>query len=75
VNLLVSYDQSTELDISSLTTLSAMAAKVALISRSVIGADELTGENLSLFSNKKHFENLAKIEVEHFEKISKEVKA
>ena len=73
VNLLVSYDESTRLDPNSLTTLSAMATKVALISRTVIGVDELTGESLGLFSNKKHYEALTKIEVEHFERMSKEI--
>jgi len=75
VNLLVSYDHSTKIDPSGLTTLSAMMAKVALISRAVIGADELTEENLSLFSSTKHYINLANIEVEHFERISKKLNA
>jgi hypothetical protein len=50
-----------------------MAVKVSLISRAVVGADELTEESLRLFTSKKHLENLASIEVEHFEKMTKKV--
>jgi len=73
VNILVSYDTSNKIDPNSLTTLAAIEVKIALISRKIIGVDELTGESLSLFSNKKHYDNLTNIEIEEFERISKRI--
>ena len=67
-NILISYDKSNKIDPSILTTLVAMEAKIALISRTIIGVDELTGESLSLFSSKKHYDDLTNIEIEQFEK-------
>lgn len=72
-NLLANYDQSNIIDRKGYTTLSAIAAKVALISRTVIGVDELTIDSLSLFSSKNHYNNLTNIEIEQFQEIAKKV--
>ncbi len=69
--LLVQYDENGQIEPDGLTKLCAMAAKVALISRVVIGVDELTGESLALFSGTKDYERLAELEVEYLERVSK----
>lgn len=48
----------------------AQMVKVALLSRIILGADELTGENLSLFSAKRSLGRLARIERDFFRGIS-----
>ena len=69
--ILVSYDEGSGISDDSFKILVAMMAKIALLSRAVIGADQLTEESLSIFSSKKEYENLVKIEIEHFRKIHK----
>ncbi|HXC43139.1 MAG TPA: hypothetical protein VNY51_06430 [Candidatus Dormibacteraeota bacterium] len=70
VKLLVRYDEDGQIEPDDLARLLAMSAKVGLLSRAVIGVDELTDESLALFSSKKSYQSLAEIEVEHFERMS-----
>ncbi|MCL5950278.1 MAG: hypothetical protein M1132_00910 [Chloroflexi bacterium] len=67
---LVCYDEGQQVDLNNLTNLSAMAAKVALLGRVVIGVDELTGESLSLISNRKNYERVANVGIDYFERMS-----
>ena len=69
--LIVNYDENAMLDENSLSKLAGMDTKVALISRVVLGVDELTEESLKLFSSTKGFERVAKIEPEYFEHLAK----
>lgn len=62
--LVVIYDENRKLDKEHTAKLSAMDAKVALISRAVLGVDELTQESLELFSSGKNYEGLVKIGAE-----------
>jgi hypothetical protein len=75
VQLLVRYDEDGQIDSDGLARLVAIFMKVGLLSRSVIGVDELTGESLALFSSKKDYDRIAEIEVEYFERISKNAQA
>ena len=46
----------------------AMDAKVALLSRAVLGVDELTDESLRLFSKRNEFESLTNIKLSELER-------
>ncbi len=61
-SILVEYDKNENINSDQLVKLSAMAIKVVLVARSILGADELTEESIKIFSSKKDFENLANIE-------------
>jgi hypothetical protein len=67
--ILVDYDAGRGISEDSFKTLVAMMAKIGLLARTVIGADELTEESLSLFSSKKAYQNLANMEIESFRKM------
>jgi len=67
VNILVQYDINNMITERDMREFVARCTKVALISRAVIGADELTEESIKLFSSKKDFEELAGLEVKYFE--------
>ena len=54
--VLAQYDEKATLDENSLLKLAGMDTKVVLISRTVLGIDELTEESLKLFSSTKDFE-------------------
>ena len=69
--LIVNYDKNAILDNNSLSKLAGMDTKVALVSRVVLGVDELTEESLKLFSSTKDFEKVAKIKSEYFERLAK----
>ena len=69
--LLTNYDENAILDQNSLLKLAALDSKVALISRVVLGIDELTEESLKLFSSTKDFERVAKIELGYLERLAK----
>ena len=72
--ILVDYDAGRGIPEDSYKTLVAMMTKIGLLARNVVGADELTEESLSLFSNKKSFRNLANMEIDFFRKIYKKTK-
>lgn len=67
--ILVNYDAGSGISEDSFQTLVTMMAKIALLSRTVIGVDQLTEESLRLFSSKKEYENLANIEIDNFRKM------
>ncbi len=69
--LITNYDENAILDENSLSKLAGMDAKVALVSRVVLGIDELIEESLKLFSSTKDFERVAKIEPAYFERLAK----
>ena len=54
-------------------TLVARMTKIALLSRVVIGSDELTEQSIGLFSSQKEYLRVANLGVTHFEKIHSEV--
>lgn len=68
-DILVSYDDAGEITRDHMKSLVAHATKVGLLSRAVLGIDELTTESLKLYTSEKSFKRLADLEVEHFEKI------
>jgi hypothetical protein len=67
--LVVLYDENHKLDKEHIAKLSALDAKVLLISRAVLGVDELTQESLELFSSGKKYEGLVNIEAEELKTI------
>jgi hypothetical protein len=66
-DLLGDYDEVSKIDQDKLITIMAIDAKVALLSRAVLGVDELTDESLRLFSSTKSFERLATLESKELE--------
>ena len=69
--LVVNYDEKAILDKNSLSKLAGMDTKVALVSRVVLGIDELTEGSLKLFSSAESLEKVAKIESNYFEELAK----
>ncbi len=69
MGILGSYYKGGAISEESLKILHAMAGKIALLSRTVIGADELTEESLNLFSSKKEYERLVNMEIEYIKKL------
>ena len=68
-DILIGYDNDGSVSDEDMRQLMSRCAKIVLISRTVIGADELTEESLKIFSSKQHFDRLARLEVEYFGKI------
>lgn len=54
-------------------TLIARMAKVALLSRVVIGSDELTEPSIELFSSQTEYVRIADLEIAHFEEIQSRI--
>lgn len=75
VDMLVAYDERGEVSIEDMKTFVAHATKMALLSRAVLGIDELTTESLKLFSTEKNFKSLASLEVEHFKNMHEQINA
>jgi len=71
-SILISYDDGKDISEDDTKTLAAMITKICLLSRAVIGVDELTEESIELFSSKEEYEKLANIEIEDLKKISKQ---
>jgi hypothetical protein len=69
---LVNYDKTSKIDHDEMIAIIAIETKVALLSRAVLGVDELTDESLRLFSSSKGFENLTKIELNELEQLARE---
>lgn len=67
-SILTEYDNNKIVTEASIITYVARCAKVSLISRAIVGADELTEESIKLFSSKKEYNNLTGIEVSFLEK-------
>ncbi|HXD32137.1 MAG TPA: hypothetical protein VN643_13525 [Pyrinomonadaceae bacterium] len=57
-DLVTDYDVVSKIDQDKLIAILAIDAKVALLSRAVLGVDELTGESLRLFSKRNGIETL-----------------
>ncbi len=68
--LLVDYDKTLKIDRDKLVEIIAIETKVALLSRALLGADELTDESLRLFSSSKGFERLANVELSELEELA-----
>jgi hypothetical protein len=68
LEILVSYDEEKGITEDIVKTLVAMMTKVCLLSRAVVGTDELTGESINLFSSKSDYEKLASLEIEELKK-------
>ena len=64
--ILVSYDEGRGVGLENMRELAARAAKVALLSRVILGIDELTEESLKIYSSKKNLDRVASLEIEHF---------
>ncbi len=73
-NILVKYDEENGIPEDSYKIAVGMMTKIGLLSRTIIGADELTEESLSLFSSKKGYNNLANIEICDFIKMQEKKK-
>jgi len=69
IQMLVDYDEGKGVTENHLRELAAREAKVALLSRVVMGIDELTEQSMNLFTKKNNFERLADMEIDHFRKI------
>lgn len=65
-HMLVLYDEGKGVSAENTVELVSRATKVALLSRVVLGIDELTEESLKLFSSKKSMDRIANLEIEHF---------
>jgi len=68
-NILEVYDENEALEKALLTSLIARMVKIALVSRVVLGVDELTGESLSLFSAAEDYERISNMEISAFGKM------
>jgi hypothetical protein len=73
--MLVEYDEGRGISENSMGDLVARETKVALLSRVVLGIDELTEESLKLFSSKMDIERIANIEVEHLKAMQEKADA
>ena len=69
--VIANYDEKATIDEDSLSKLAGMDTKVAMVSRIILGIDELTEESLKLFSSAENLEKVAKIEFDYFERLAK----
>jgi hypothetical protein len=67
--MLIVYDERGDIEDQIFRSFVARMTKVALLSRSVVGVDELTQESLSLFASTKQYERLANLDIAQFEEI------
>jgi hypothetical protein len=67
------YDSKETITPARMTSLVARMTKVALLSRVVLGVDELTEQSLALFSSQKAYTRVASLEVSHFEEVHRQV--
>ncbi len=70
VQMLADYDEGKSVTEDCLRELIARETKVALLSRAVIGTDELTEQSMKLFSKKGDLERLSDIEIDYFRKMN-----
>ena len=68
-DLTVDHDEASKIDKDQLIRIMAIDAKVALLSRAVLGVDELSEESLKLFSNRKGFESATSVELGELENL------
>lgn len=68
-NILGKYDEKGGIEGANFKNLVARMTKVALVTRVVLGIDELTGESLSLFTASKDYERIANMEIKFFEEM------
>jgi hypothetical protein len=68
-DILIRYDAEGGVGEEDMRQFVSRCAKVALISRTVIGTDSLTEESMKLFSSKRYYDRLASLEIEFFGKI------
>ena len=73
IDVLGFYNESGEISEEDMKTYVAHATKASLLSRAVLGIDELTTEGLKLYSTEKLITSLASLEEEHFKKIHETV--
>jgi predicted AAA+ superfamily ATPase len=71
-DLLGTYDQKKTVDKKSAERIAGMDAKVALMSRVVLGVDALTDESLGIFSSTKGLERVAAIESDHYLQLARD---
>ena len=67
--LLIGFDKRGSLDEQSISRLEGMGAKVVLVSRAILGVDQLTEESLKLFSAFKDLKQAVAIEPEYLEQL------
>ena len=63
--ILVAYDEGQGISPESMFDFVARSAKVALISRAVLGIDELTTESLKLYSSEENLKRVAELELKN----------
>jgi hypothetical protein len=68
------YDSETGLTSEDLVSFTAIDTKVALMTRSFIGADKLSDESVKLFSTKRELYNVTNMEVDAFEELARQKK-
>lgn len=71
-DLAVDDDEVSKIDQDKLIAIMAIEAKVALLSRAVLGVDELSDESLRLFSKRKRFESVTNIELSELEELARQ---
>lgn len=74
-DILGTYDGGEGITKENMKTLVAHSVKVGLLSRAVLGIDELTTESLKLYSTEKSFNRLSALEVEHFKNMHEQANA
>lgn len=71
-NFLIKFDEDEELIQDDLIEFTALELKFALLSRSLLGVDELTTENVGLISTKKSYKRLIHLKDDYLKKITRE---
>lgn len=71
--LIAEYDSTSTISSDSLKSLAVRGTKIGLLVRTLVGADELTEQSLSLFSRKQEYDNVVTLNVEFFEKMHADV--
>lgn len=69
-DIAVAHDRGDQTSMSALKPIAARMTKVALLSRVVLGADELTDQSMALYANQKAYERCADLELSYFESIA-----
>jgi hypothetical protein len=72
VDFVVAFDNNNRISEPMREEMLARITKISLLSRTVLGVDELTEESIALFSSPKEYEKLAGLELDHFKKASKQ---
>lgn len=70
---IIEFDSQGIIGSATMKAMIARMTKVALLSRMVIGCDELTEQSISLFSSQKEYKRIVNLEISHLEEIHSRV--